>query len=395
VDIRRLSEGDFERAWQLGNATFGEHGAMPDPGVWLARDATMWGAFADGELVGKATDLHHSQFWDGGVVPASGLAGVAVTPGLRARGIGRELVVAALRGAQERGAGVSTLFCTTSRLYAALGWEVVGFLRQFELPTVHLTSFRVPDGVAVAPATRDDLAGAHLLYERVARRGNGMLTRHTLAVEGDVESGTGDSSGITLVRDEDGEIVGFLSWERAAGYGPGTVLTVPELLATSHDAARALLAVLGTWESVTPLTRFRVPHHFSPVALMMPWERCREVASDVWMHRVVDLRTAVAGRGWPSWMTAQASFHLLDPVFTPSGEDLRLTIEDGEASLESNPGRATVQLDSRGMALLWSGVAGCADLRAAGLLEGRDGPSESGLDAIFRRSAPPSILDSF
>lgn len=395
MDIRRLREGDLEQAWQLGNATFGSHGTIPDPGVWLAREATMWGAFADGELVGKATDLHHGQFWDGGVVPASGLAGVAVTPELRARGIGRELVVAYLRGAHERGAGVSTLFCTARGLYTALGWEVIGCLRQFELSAVHLRPFRVPDSVAVSAAGRDDLAEAHLLYERVARHGNGMLTRHALAVENDAKSGAGRTRGITFVRDEDGEITGLLSWERDEGYGPGVVLTVPELLAMNRDAAQALLAVLGTWEPVTPLIRFRLPRYFSPIALMMPWERCREVASDVWMHRVVDLRTAVKSRGWSSWMTAQASFRLLDPLLAPRGEDLRLTVENGEASVEPNPGRASVQLDSRGMALLWSGVAGCADLRASGLLEGRDGPSESGLDAIFRRSAPPSILDYF
>lgn len=368
---------------------------MPDPAAWLAQPATQWGVFDDGTLVGKAADLHHEQFWGGGVVPASGLAGVAVTPGNRSRGVGRKLVAAVLQGARDRGTGVSTLFGTSNGLYRSLGWETIGSVRHFELPAAELASFEVPDSVTVVPATPDDLADVRQVYERIARRANGMLKSHELVVAGSDDPSEVVSRGITLVRDEAGEGTGYLSWERGRGYGHGVTLTVPDLLATDLDAAHALLAVLGSWKSVTPLIHFRAAPPFTPLAVLMPWEQSCEVAGNTWMHRIVDVQTAMRNRGWPQSTTAKASFRLIDPIVDSNDKDFELTIASGSASLEETSANAPLKLDIRGLTLLWSGIADCTDLRSCGLLEGHDAQSEAELNAIFAHSAPTGLLEYF
>ena len=51
--------------------------------------------------------------------------------------------------------------------------------------------------------------------------------------------------------DDAGAICGYASWNRGQGYGEQAVLSVIDLLATSADGYRALLAMLGSFASVT------------------------------------------------------------------------------------------------------------------------------------------------
>ncbi|HVB27484.1 MAG TPA: GNAT family N-acetyltransferase, partial [Mycobacteriales bacterium] len=138
VQIRPLEPDELVEAWRLGRLAFGGPATQPPDLTADHRPATRWGAFAAGRLLAKATDLHHEQYWGAQVVPACGVAGVAVLPEHRRQGLTRRVLTALLHGADERGAAVSNLFCTSAAVYRALGWEVTGFLREVELPTAAL-----------------------------------------------------------------------------------------------------------------------------------------------------------------------------------------------------------------------------------------------------------------
>jgi predicted acetyltransferase len=398
TEIRELLETELEQAWRLGQTTFGHNDPVPDSMQWLAQQATQWGAFEQGVLVGKATDLHHEQLWDGGIVPASGVAGVSIAPEFRSRGIGLALVQALSRGAHDRGVGVATLFCTTSSIYRALGWESVGSLRYYELPTSTLSSFAVPNTVTMHAGTAPDLAEVRAVYRTIAQQGNGMLLHHHIPITASSTESDGTPivhCGVTLARDQKGHAVGYAHWQRGRGYGDGAILEVPDLIATTPDAAQALLAVLGSWASVTPMMRFRHVPVFTPIDALIPWERCRELRHDVWMHRVVDLGTALTRRGWPSWVRASASFRLVDELLDHNSRSVNVVVEDGVARVESRRADAPLVIDVRGWALLWCGITDCHGLRAAGMLEGVDAASEQGLNALFRRSQAVGVLDYF
>ncbi|HEX5740655.1 MAG TPA: GNAT family N-acetyltransferase, partial [Pilimelia sp.] len=132
LTVRPLREDDLPQAWRLGALAFGaDPDATPPP---HARAGVAWmsrvGAFdRRGVLVGCARVLHDGQWWQGRPVPAADVAGVAVAPEARGRGVARRMLGALLAEARERGAAVSTLFPTVAAPYRRAGWEICGTLR--------------------------------------------------------------------------------------------------------------------------------------------------------------------------------------------------------------------------------------------------------------------------
>src|SRR5215831_4386896 len=87
--VRLLTVDDGAAAWGLSSVAFGyTDRTMPEG--WGAEQPgrRAFGAFdADGRLVAKAIDREQSHWFGGRLVPGSGVAGVAVMPELRGRGV--------------------------------------------------------------------------------------------------------------------------------------------------------------------------------------------------------------------------------------------------------------------------------------------------------------------
>src|SRR3954469_21539446 len=178
VDVRPLEENDLEAAQELGRLAFG--GGPRDPAHRPSMDDPLrrWGGFdGDGRLVAKATDLLHEQWWGGRLLPACGVAGVAVTPEHRGQGATRTLLTALLRGARDRGAVVAALFCTTAAVYRSLGFEVGGVMRRLEFPTAALPRAAKHDGVQLRTGDGTDWPAVRAVYDEICRTGNGLLSR--------------------------------------------------------------------------------------------------------------------------------------------------------------------------------------------------------------------------
>ena len=129
LDVRPLTPGDYDAADRLDALAFGATVEEVRAGPAVESGRRRWGAFEDGRLVGGATDLFHEQWWGGRVIQASGIAGVAVEAERRGDGIATKLMLAAMHDARERGAAVANLFCTSSAVYRAMGFEVGGLRR--------------------------------------------------------------------------------------------------------------------------------------------------------------------------------------------------------------------------------------------------------------------------
>ncbi|MEU8393263.1 GNAT family N-acetyltransferase, partial [Micromonospora sp. NPDC048843] len=120
VHVRELTADDLDAAWELGRFAFGSDPQRPAQATATPAGLTRYGAFDEaGRLVGKAVDLHHDQWWSGRAVSAADVAGVAVAPEARGRGVARAMLTALLRGARERGAAVSALYPTVAAPYRA------------------------------------------------------------------------------------------------------------------------------------------------------------------------------------------------------------------------------------------------------------------------------------
>ncbi|MET8044099.1 GNAT family N-acetyltransferase [Micromonospora sp. NPDC005215] len=392
VHVRELTADDLDAAWELGRFAFGSDPQRPPHATVAVPGLTRYGAFDDaGRLVGRAVDRHHEQWWAGRAVPAADVAGVAVAPEARSRGVARAMLTALLRGARERGAAVSALYPTVAAPYRACGWEVAGVLRTLDLATATLPRHQPNPRLTVRAGTPADLPAVADLYERVTRHRNGMLTRRGELFDFFAADGL-PADGLTLVED-DGDLVGYATWQRGRGYGADSVLTVDEALAVTADAARELVGVLGSWASVAPTLRL-CPLDGDAVSPHLPLESARDHGRDLWMHRPVDVARAVGARGWPAHARGVVDFGLTDALAEWNTGTWRLAVADGAAELTRVSGEVDLRLDVRGFALLYAGAAGARSVAQTGLLHHSPGADPTALD-LLGAGGPAQLLDYF
>lgn len=389
--LRRLTLEDGPEGFKLGSLAFGYHGQpMPDsynpakPG-WISH-----GAFdAEGRLVGKAVDREQAQWFGGRVVPTAGVAGVAVVPDKRRKGLARLVLSRLLHEARERGAAISTLYPTTPFPYRRLGWEEVGALTYYAMPASALAGIRPHPRVELRPATLGDFSAIDAVYREVAAASTGLMERSgPLYAAGDEVFDHFD--GVTVAVQE-GTIVGYATWDRGPGYDASGKLTVYDLLATTDGATATLLTMIAGWASVAPNIVLRLSDQ-DPAFQHFASSATRIDSRQTWMARMVDARAAVSARGWPPHLSGRVELELSDDICPWNDGRFVLELSGGEGKL-SPGGEGTVRLETRGMSLWYAGAASPANLRRAGLLSG-----PAGDDAFLQAATAgpvPSLLDYF
>jgi predicted acetyltransferase len=392
LDLRQLAADDALAAWELGRLAFGS--AREKPEGWRLPDPhrTRWGAFdGAGRLVAMAADRHQRHWFGGRLVPASGVASVAVTPELSGRSLARQVLTRLLAEARDRGAVISTLFDTTPVPYRRLGWEEVGALTWRTMATAALGRLRPPADIDLRPATAADVLAIHALYEAVARAGNGMMDRTGPTFDPSPQVLLDSFDGVTMAIGGDGGPIGYLTWDRGRGYDADSRLTVHDLIGATPAATTALMGMLASWTSVAPTLELRLPEP-DPFFLLAP-SATQPKSRQPWMLRLVDAPAAVAARGWPPLLDASVDLRLDDDVCPWNSGTHRLVLSGGTGRLEPG-GAGSVGLSMRGFALLYAGAAAPAMLRRSGLIDGGDAATDAVLLAAASGPAP-ALLDYF
>ena len=390
VSLRLLDADDAGASIAMSAEAFGNaRGATSSfnvgPGLW------RWGVFHGDVLAAKANDRAYESWFGGRRVPTAGVAGVAVAPEYRSTGLGRRVMTHLLRTARDRGAVIATLFRTAPALYRSLGFEQVAELVDAELPASALAGLAVPDTTTVRRARLRDVTAVRDLYNRVARSGSGLLTRDGPAFTATDAELLAAFDGLT-VAEQDGAMVGYLSWRRGPGYGPEAWTAAVDLLAETGDAHRALLAVLGSFAAVTPTIRFRTTGT-DPVHWFVRGAGWRVTDVRQYLARVLDLAGAVAARGWPTTARGRVELTVNDPVCPWNSGDHSLVLDGGAGRVEPGSGGG-VRITPQGLAVMFAGGVPLATLRRAGLVSGGTAVDDALLDAAVAGPVP-GILDYF
>ena len=390
--VRLLTAADQAAAWVLGSVAFGyQDRDMPEGWTSDRPGRRTWGVFdADGRLVAKAVDREQGHWFGGSVVPASGVAGVAVMPELRGQGLAGLALRHLLADARDRGAAVSTLFNTTPYPYRRAGYEETGSLVRAAVPTASLSGSRVPPGVSLRPATVADVPALRSLYRDVARSSTALMDRAAPLLSA-AEDYLASYDGITMVVAADGTLEGYASYERGPGYDHTGRLVLDDLIALTPAAAQALAAFLASWASVAPTVSMKVVPG-DPLSLVTAIARAPIEYRQPWMLRVIDAVAAVASRGWPAYLTGSVELHLVDTLCPWNAGPHVLTLDGGVGRLEPGGGGA-VRLTERGFALWYAGGLAPATLRQAGVLTGPDASDPLLLAATA--GPAPILLDYF
>ena len=391
--VRPLTPADQAAAWALGSIAFGYHDrTMPDGWTSDRPGRQTWGVFdPDDRLIAKAVDREQSHWFGGSLVPASGVAGVAVMPEVRGRGLAGLVLRHLLAAARERGAAISTLFDTTPYPYRRAGFEEIGALVRAAVPTASLAGARIPPGLALRPATAEDVPLLQSLYRDFARSSTALMDRDAAQWLRDPVAYLGAYDGVSVAVAADGTIEAYVSYDRGPGYDHTGRLVLDDLVVLSPAGAQAMTAFLASWASVAPTLSMKlVPG--DPVAMSLALGRTPVESRQPWMLRVIDAPAAVAARGWPPFVTGTVDLHLVDELCPWNAGPHVLRLDGGTARLEPG-GTGAVRLTERGLALWYAGGLAPAALRRAGLL---DGPDSSDALLLAATAGPtPILLDYF
>jgi predicted acetyltransferase len=391
MQIREITVDDADVSLRASRDAFG--GPLPDRSAFkFGNGFRRWGIFDGPTLAAKAVEREYTSVIGGREINTSGAAGVLVSPEYRGAGLAREVMTHLLAQARDRGAVISTLFRTAPALYRSLGYEQVAELCVGELPTSALRGLRARPPITVRRAKVTDGPAIRAIYARVVQEGSCLLTRTGPSFDADDQEMIDSFDGITLAVDADGSASGYVSWNRGEKWGPEGVLAVSELHAKDAASTEALLAVIGSFDAVTPTLTFRTSGT-NPIHWLIPGAGWSITDVKQYMLRVVDLAGAVEQRGWPRGLTGTVDFAVVDPDCPWNSGSHRLVLDGGTARLEPGSTNGLV-IAPRGLAVLLAGGATTAALRRGGLLVGGSSADHEVLDAAMA-GPRPAILDFF
>jgi predicted acetyltransferase len=208
-----------------------------------------WIVEHEGRIAGALRTYRLTTHLWGHTLPTMGLAGVAVAPDFRRRGIGRRMCVEALKMARDRGDVLSALYPFRTSFYRDLGYVLGGEFHRYRFQPAELGMYPGWDRVERAPDT--GRAEAREIYEQVAGRSNGLLTRTERMWSFLNRQGTY----LYLHRNPRGVPTGYIVVRGRGGAPERSRLRVLELVAQDREAYLGLLGWLSVqrdqWGRIT------------------------------------------------------------------------------------------------------------------------------------------------
>lgn len=316
----------------------------------------------DGAIRGGLGFYRFGQYWGGSVVPLVGIAGVGVSPAVRGRGLARRFLVDTLEGARAEGVPLAALYATSLGVYRSVGFECAGTTMRFAAPIASLP--RGDAEIACEPFVVEDAPWLRRLYEARARTWNGHLDRSSAIWTRIAHPYKGVARGYRFGPEHAPE--GYVVYQHAPTEALHFGVIVRDLVLATPAAARRFAALLHGMRSLAEEVRW-LACASDPLLSLFPEQTPKVTEHGRWMLRVLDPARAIAARGYSVEGEARLDVH--DPLFGDRG--LFIRARGGRAEVEvSTPGRASVRIDTRGLAALYTGYAHPASLRSAGLIDG-------------------------
>jgi predicted acetyltransferase len=328
------------------------------------------------------------QYFGGRSVPMLGIAGVAVAPEARGRGLARQLMQNVLHELYADGWPISCLFASTQSLYRQVGYEQAGYRFQIRLPLAHI-DVRERE-LAVIPLDEGRWGDVERCYRDFASRCDGWLDRgpyiwsRVREFRGEPYRGFGIEA--------EGRLEGYVFLtQRRRPDGGRQELLLSDIAFSSARAGRRLLGFLSDYAMVGEDVVFSGgPHH--SLLWLLGQQRYNVTLKDYWMLRVVNVAAAVQARGYSRSVSAEVPLHIDDDLIEANVGPHVLRVHDGRGRLEPG-GSGGIRLGAAAFAALWSGFASPAQLALLGCIRG---PEEqlAALAAVFAGPAP-SMADMF
>lgn len=309
--------------------------------------------------------VYRAEQWFGGCsLPCAAVAAVGVAPESRGSGAACLLMKALLEELHDEGTPLSTLFASTQPLYRKVGYEQAGSRCRYELATA---SIGVRDRELPVTQVALDTPEPFLAVARErAQATNGHLQRTPGLWERLLQHPDGHQSGFVIGEPDRPE--GYLIYRHCVEQEDVGHLYVRDMAALTAAAARRLWTLISDHRSTIPRVHWCGP---AVEPLLCLTSDCKNVPSRVlrWMTRIVDVRGALALRGYDEDVSGELHLEVRDDLLPGNNGRFVLQVQSGRAEVASG-GHGRLSIDIRGLAPLFSSFLPAHALRSLGYLDG-------------------------
>jgi predicted acetyltransferase len=329
------------------------------------------------------------QFFGGRGVPMLGIAGVAVAPEARGRGMGTRVMQGLLKEARAEGVPICTLYPATLPLYRRVGFEQSGYWLEYRLPIARIDVAH--SALRIRPMNDDDMQAVKDCYRHVAVGLDGYLDRGDYIWNRITHPRQGAATGFVIDSPDGAGLAGyvFIRQEKLPSQRHDVYLT--DICASTPTAAVRLLNFLSEFGSVgEEVVFYGGPLH--PLTPLLSEQKFKMNFKEYWMVRILNVAKALEARGYLPGAHGEVHFDVGDELFPENSGRYVLHVNDGHGTVKRG-GSGSVRLNIRALASLYTGFASPQSLRLLGRIEG-DEVSLRGAAALFA-GAPPSMPDMF
>lgn len=386
-----MAEADIEAAAAIQVDAFGgvvadAVGRYQNGARYTWRDA--WVVETAGEISAAAIVIPVTWWFRGCSYSTGAVAGVAVRPVDRRKGLATQLMRAILDTDRKLGRAYSILYPFQHGYYRRLGYGSVGLMNFWRLPIEHMRD-EPPLRLRVRLLRENDRPAVQEQFERWLRTTpHGGLQRKS--TQWDFRWGQDEK---WVVYDNGGSIGGYMAYRTEPGE-----LRVRELVALESEAER------GLWSFVAAQIEQRSSVSFHAPVGKPYWATLREpymfegpehgfIINDVagltmsFMARGVDWSQALSTREFPADVRGRVALQLDDSVF--GQQAFALELGDGRAQVIEDSGDARVRCATSVFSQLCCGAFTASEARWCGLLHASDAATML-LDEAFP-AGPPFI----
>ncbi len=381
ANIRPINPNDLETTAHVKSVCFNddnEAGAL----TWLKGNprhdlSHVIVAEVGGTLVGTAT-MYPVKMWLSGVpLTVGAIAGVAVLPEFRKRGIASEMMEFFIRRAAAEGYAMAVLFPYDHYYYQKFGFGTMSDLHAYQVAPSNLIAFE--EKSKVREFTQDDLPTMRVMYKGQMTWHNGWFTRSNDWWDRIIQRWTN-----IVVLDHEGAIEGYMGYDISTNGKGQQVLTVKELFAAEGQAYRGMIGYLASRNDVevieylapadTPL-RHSLHRPLAESALNRGWvfnDLCHVAAGP--MARIITLPTALTKRFYARHMLGERIIKLTDPLIPGNEEALIFRLVDGRAETHPAPEsrKPQIETDIRTFTQILCGYLTSADAQRLGRLSANE-----------------------
>lgn len=335
----------------------------------------------DGCLDSTYLTIHFDMVYDAHRIPMSGIAGVAVAPAARGRGYAHRMMQHAVAHARERGMHLSMLWAFSLGFYRELGWELVGRILRFELPTREIRLGDEAHGVRqVEPKASETIMTIQKAYasryrgacERAPRRWEHLLRESDRPIHMFVYEGDNGPEGYV--------------YYKLPPFGEGT-LELMEMVALTPQAHRGLLGSLRRLDMQIERIEWQGPA--DDWTLVEPYDASLKVSVVRQpMLRVVDVGALLALQCRDS-VSGDYQLRVEEPDWAGGPRGYRVHVCKGIPEVSPcSPEKCAIGMTQRTFAQCFMGDPDATVLRRAGHIEVRD---ESAF-RVFCEHFPAAVL---